>query len=168
MRLKVPLPGVSMRRSALLSCAILLVGCTKAEKAADTAAVIDTGTPAAAAEPAPMSLDQVAGKWNVRILSAETGDSTLTSYVLDAKADTAGWTVKFPTGAPIAMHVVSMAGDSLVTEAGPFDSRLQKNVKVHSVVTWRLKDGKLAGAVVSHYDTKPPTTRNLIAEGTRQ
>ena len=159
-----------MRRSALLSCAILLVGCTKAEKAADTATVVDTTAPAAAAAPAPtpMSLDQVAGKWNVRILSAETGDSTLTSYVLDAKADTAGWTFKFPTGAPIAMHVVSMAGDSLVTEAGPFDSRLQKNVKVNSVVTWRLKDGKLVGAVVSHYDTKPPTTRNLIADGTRQ
>ena len=159
-----------MRRSSLLCCAILLVGCTKAEKAADTAAVVDTATPAAAPAPAPtpMSLDQVAGKWNVIIKSAETGDSTLTSYVLDAKADTAGWTFKFPTGAPIAMHVVSMAGDSLVTEAGPFDSRLQKNVKVHSVVTWRLKDGKLIGAVVSHYDTKPPTTRNLIADGTRQ
>lgn len=157
-----------MRRSALLCCAILLAGCTKAEKAADTAAVVDTATPAAAAEPAAISLDQVAGKWNVRIRSAETGDSTLTSYVLDAKADTAGWTFQFPTGAPIAMRVVSMAGDSLVTEAGPFDSRLQKNVKVRSVVTWRLKDGKLAGAVVSRYDTKPPTTRNLIAEGTRQ
>jgi hypothetical protein len=27
--------------------------------------------------------------------------------------------------------------DSIVTEAGPFDSRLQKGVKVHSIVTWR-------------------------------
>lgn len=157
-----------MRHSALLCCSILIVGCTKADTAADTAAVVDTSVPAAAMEPTPISLDQVAGKWNVRVVSSETGDSTLTSYVLDAKADTAGWTFQFPTGAPIAMHVMSMAGDSLVTEAGPFDSRLQKGVKVHSVVTWRLRDGKLAGAVVSHYDTKPPTTRNLIAEGTRQ
>jgi hypothetical protein len=152
---------------------ILFVGCSKADKAADTAAVVDTAQAAtavapAAAAPAPLTLDQVAGKWNVRVLSAETGDSTLTSYVLDAKADTAGWTFKFPTGAPIAMHITSMAGDSIVTEAGPFDSRLQKGVKVHSIVTWRLKDGKLAGAIVSHYDTKPPTTRNLIGEGTRQ
>jgi hypothetical protein len=149
---------------------VILIGCKKADTAADTAAVVDTTTAAAAIEPAPapMSLDQVAGKWNVRITSAETGDSTLTSYVLDAKADTAGWTFQFPTGAPIAMHVTSMAGDSLVTEAGPFDSRLQKNVKVHSIVTWRVRDGKLVGTVVSHYDTKPPTTRNLMAEGTRQ
>jgi hypothetical protein len=159
-----------MRHAALLCCAVLLVSCKKAETAADTAAVIDTTVPTAAMEPtpAPMSLDQVAGKWNVRITSAETGDSTLTSYVLDAKADTAGWTFQFPTGAPIAMHVTSMAGDSLVTEAGPFDSRLQKGVKVHSIVTWRVRDGKLVGTVVSHYDTKPPTTRNLMAEGTRQ
>jgi hypothetical protein len=157
-----------MRHSALLWCSILLVGCSKADTAADTAAVVDTAMSAAAMEPTPISLDQVAGKWNVRVLSAETGDSTLTSYVLDAKADTAGWTFTFPTGGPIAMHVVSMAGDSLVTEAGPFDSRLQKGVKVRSTVTWRLRDGKLSGAIVSHYDTKPPTTRNLIAVGTRQ
>ena len=157
-----------MRHPALLCSVILLAACTKADTAADTAAVADTSMPVAAAEPAPMSLDQVAGKWNVRVTSAETGDSTLTSYVLDAKADTAGWTFQFPTGGPIAMHVKSMAGDSLVTEAGPFDSRLQKNVKVHSVVTWRLRDGKLVGAVTSHYDTKPPTTRSLIADGTRQ
>ena len=156
-----------MRHSALLWCSIVLVGCAKADTAADTAAITDTATPVAA-EPAPMSLDQVAGKWNVRILSAETGDSTLTSYVLDAKADTAGWTFQFPTGGPLPMHIVSMAGDSLVTEAGPFDSRLQKGVKVNSRVTWRLRDGKLSGAVVSNYDTKPPTTRNLIAEGIRQ
>ena len=157
-----------MRHAALLCSVILLAACTKADTAADTATAIDTATPVAAVEPAPMSLDQVAGKWNVRITSAETGDSTLTSYVLDAKADTAGWTFQFPTGRPIAMRVKSMAGDSLVTEAGPFDSRLQKNVKVHSFVTWRLRDGKLVGAVTSHYDTKPPTTRSLISEGTRQ
>lgn len=157
-----------MRRSALLCCATLLVGCTKADTAADSATAIDTAVPAAAVEPAPISLQQVAGKWNVRITSAETGDSTLTSYVLDAKADTAGWTFTFPNKAPIAMHMTAMAGDSLVTEAGPFDSQLQKGVKVHSVVTWRLRDGKLVGAVVSRYDTKPPSTRNLLADGTRQ
>ena len=156
-----------MRKAALLWCSILIVGCAKADTAADTAAVVDTSTPVAS-EPAPLTLDQVAGKWNVRILSAETGDSTLTSYVLDAKADTAGWTFQFPTGAPLPMRIVSLAGDSLMTEAGPFDSRLQKGVKVHSAVTWRLRDGKLYGAVVSHYDTKPPTTRNLTAEGIRQ
>lgn len=157
-----------MRHSALLWCSILFVGCGKSDTPADTASVVDTTMPAATTEPTPISLDQVAGKWNVRVLSAETGDSTLTSYVLDAKADTAGWTFTFPTGGPIAMHVTSVAGDSIVTEAGPFDSRLQKGVKVNSIVTWRLRDGKLSGAIVSHYDTKPPTTRNLIAVGTRQ
>jgi len=156
-----------MQKSALICCAILLVGCAKAETAADTATAVDTAMPAAAA-PTPISLDQVAGKWNVRVTSAETGDSLLTSYVLDAKADSAGWTFQFPTGAPIPMKFVSMGGDSLVTEAGPFDSRLQKNMKVHTIVTWRLRDGKLVGAVLSHYDTNPPTTRNLIATGTRQ
>ncbi|MEO5589254.1 MAG: hypothetical protein ABIS03_06690 [Gemmatimonadaceae bacterium] len=157
-----------MRRSTMLWCSILLVGCSKPDSAANTAAAIDTTVPVASMEPAPISLDQVAGKWNVRVLSAETGDSTLTSYVLDAKADTAGWTFRFPTGGPIAMHIKSMAGDSIVTEADPFDSRLQKGMKVNSSVTWRLRGGKLVGDIVSRYDTKPPTTRNLIADGSRQ
>ncbi len=156
-----------MRRSALLCCAILLVGCAKTDTAADSTMAVDSAIPAATMEPAPISLQQVAGKWDVRIM-AETGDSTLTTYVLDAKPETAGWSFTFPNRAPIPMHVMAVAGDSIVTEAGPFDSQLQKGVKVHSVVTWRLQDGKLMGAIVSHYETKPPSTRNLRAEGTRQ
>ena len=76
-----------MRCSTLL-WSILLVGCSKADSAANTAAAVDTAAPVASVEPAPISLDQVAGKWNVCVLSAKTGDSTLTSYMLDAKADT--------------------------------------------------------------------------------
>ena len=158
-----------MRPYVLLWSSTLLVACSKADTAADTAAAIDTTAMSAApTAAAPMSLDQVAGKWNVRVTSAETGDSTLTSYVLDAKADTSGWTFQFPNGAPLPMRVTSIAGDSMVTESGMYDSQLQKGVKVHSIVTWRLRDGKLNGTVVSHYDTKPPTTRNLIVTGTRQ
>ncbi len=156
-----------MRRSALLCCAILLVGCAKADTAADSTMAVDSAIPAATMEPAPISLQQVAGKWDVRIM-AETGDSTLTTYVLDAKPDTAGWSFTFPNRAPIPMQVNAVAGDSIMTEAGPFDSQLQKGVKVHSVVTWRLQDGRLMGTIVSHYETKPPSTRNLRAEGTRQ
>ena len=157
-----------MRHSALLCCAVLLVGCSKADTAADTAAVVDTAMPAAAVEPAPISVDQIAGKWNVRTTSTDPTDTVVTTYVLDAKADTAGWTMQFPTGAPVAVHIMSMGGDSLVTEAGPFDSRRTKGVKVHTITTWRLRDGKLSGATVAHYETKPPTTKNLIGEGTRQ
>ncbi|MEO8576464.1 MAG: hypothetical protein ABI556_07185 [Gemmatimonadales bacterium] len=157
-----------MRHSALLWCAIVVVGCSKADTAADTAAVADTPVPVAAAEPTPMSLDQMAGKWNVSSRPTDPADTVATTYVLDAKADTAGWTIQFPTGAPIAMHIMSMAGDSLVAEAGPFDSRRVKGVKVHTIVTWRFRDGKLSGTTIAHYETKPPTTKTLISEGTKQ
>ncbi len=39
----------------------------------------------------------------------------------DTAADTEGWTFTSPTGGPMAMHVKSMAGDSIVTDAGPFE-----------------------------------------------
>ena len=157
-----------MRHSALLWCAIVLVGCSKADTAADTAAVVDTAVPVAAVEPTPISLDQIAGKWNMRATSTDPADTVVTTYVLDAKADTAGWTIQFPTGAAIPVHIMSMAGDSVVSEAGPYDSRRVKGVKVHTVATWRIRDGKLAGTTVAHYETKPPTTKYLVAEGTRQ
>jgi hypothetical protein len=157
-----------MRASALLCCAILLVACAKADTAADSATAVDTSAPVATVEPAPISLDQIAGKWNVRATSTDPTDTVVTSYVLDAKADTAGWTMQFPTGAPIAMHIMSMGGDSVVTAAVFFDSRRVKGVTVHTLVTWRLRDGKLSGTTVAHYETKPPTTKNLIAEGTKQ
>ena len=157
-----------MRHSALLCCAIVLVGCSKADTAADTAVAVDTSVPAASVLPTPMSLDQIAGKWNVRTTSTDPADTVVTTYVLDAKTDTTGWTMQFPTGAPVVMHVKSMGGDSLVTEAGPFDSRRVKSVKVHTITTWRLRDGKLSGTTIGHYETKPPTTKNLISEGTRQ
>ena len=157
-----------MRHSAFLWYAILLVGCSKADTAADTAAAVDTAMPAAAMEPAPISLDQIAGKWNVRATNTDPSDTVVTTYVLDAKADTAGWTMQFPTGAPVAIHIMKMGGDSLVTEAGPFDSRRVKGVKVHTITTWRLRDGKLSATTVAHYETKPPTTKNLINEATRQ
>lgn len=158
-----------MRHSALLWCAIVLVGCSKADTAADTAAVADTTVPVAAVEPTPISLAQIAGKWNMRATSTDPADTVVTTYVLDAKADTTGWTIQFPTGAPIPVHIMSIAGDSVVSEAGPYDSRRVKGVKVHTIVTWRLRDdGKLAGTTVAHYETKPPTTKNLVAEGTKQ
>ncbi len=157
-----------MRNSALLWCAFVLVGCSKADTAADTAAVADTAMPVAAAEPAPMSLAQMVGKWNVSSKSVDPADTIVTTFVLDAKADTAAWTMQFPTGAPIATHIMTMGGDSLVAQAGPYDSRRIKGVKVHTIATWRLRDGKLSGTTVAHYETKPPTTKNLVSEGTKQ
>lgn len=154
-----------MRRLMLGCCAIALVGCSKPKEEPpmeSTAAAPET--PAA---PAPIALADVAGKWSVRSM-AESGDSTLVTYELVAAGDTSGWSLNFPKRKPIPMRVVAVAGDSIVTEAGPFESVLRKGVKVSTNSVMRLQDGKLVGTTIAHYATSgADTVRNLRIEGTR-
>ena len=158
----------------LVSCccaAVVLVGCAKSEQqqAKDTtaeAAPASTAAPTPPAPPAAISLADVAGKWSMTTMT-EKGDSTLVKYELVATGDTTGWTFNFPKRKPVPAHV-AVGGDSIVIDAGPYESVLRKAVQVtiHSVA--RLQDGKLVGTTVARYATHgPDSLRNLRFEGTR-
>ncbi len=154
-----------MRAVAILSLAVMLVGCKKA----DTPPVTDTTTPVAAepVAPAPITLADVAGKWNVSV-RGESSDSVLATYVLTATADTTGWSFVFPKGAPIAMRVASVAGDSVVTKAGPFNSAVRPGMKVSTHAVVRLQDGNMVGTTTAHYVTsKADSVATLRISATR-
>jgi hypothetical protein len=140
-----------MRPLALFSCCTVLavVACARAEDAATA----DTAGVAASAVPAqPISLGDVAGRWTVRAVR-ETGDTTPIISQLNASADTSGWTMTLPDRPPTATRVVAVAGDSIVTENGPYESVLRKGVKVTTRSVMRLRDGKLVGYTVARYST---------------
>ena len=121
------------------------------ESTADT-----TAAPAAAPAAAPIKLADVAGKWAVRLMP-ESGDSTLAKYELVATGDSSGWTLNFPKRKPIPIRVLAVAGDSIVGEAGPFESVLRKGVNVTMARSvYRLQDGKLVGTTTAHYATSGP------------
>ena len=154
-----------MRRIVLCCCAVALVGCSKPkeEPAVDATAAVPE-TPAA---PAPIALADIAGKWSVRTM-AESGDSTLVTYDMVASSDTSGWSINFPKRKPVPVRVVAVDGDSVVTEAGPFESALRKGIKVSTRSVSRIQDGKLVGTTVAHYATSgADSVRNLRFEGTR-
>ena len=154
-----------MRRIALCCCAVALVGCSKPKE--EPAVDATAAAPPAPAAPAPIALADFAGKWSVRSMS-ESGDSTLVTYELVASGDTSGWSLTFPKRKPVPMRVVAVAGDSIVTEAGPFESVLRKGIKVTTHSVLRLQDGKLVGTTLAHYQTTgPDSVRNLRLEGTR-
>ena len=156
-----------MRRFTLLCSVALLVACAKTETPpADTMAVAPVSEAAPAA--APIALKDVAGKYAFTGKN-EAGDTTLVTFELNATADTTGWTITFPKRPPIAQRVVSVAGDSIVLEAGPYDSEIYKGVKVRTQTVYRLQDGKLIGRTVARYDrTGPDTMRIVIGEGIRK
>jgi hypothetical protein len=154
-----------MRRLMICCCAIALVGCNKPKE--EPAMESTAAAPEAPAAPAPIALADIAGKWSVRSMT-ESGDSTLVTYELVASGDTSGWSLNFPKRKPVPMRVVAVAGDSVVTEAGPFESVLRKGIKVTTNSVMRLQDGKLVGTTIAHYATSgADTVRNLRIEGTR-
>jgi hypothetical protein len=161
-----------MRHLVSYGCAaVVLVGCAKSEQqqAKDTtteAAPTSTAAPTPPAPPAAISLADVAGKWSMATMT-EKGDSTLVKYELVATGDTTGWTFNFPKRKRVPAHV-AVGGDSIVIDAGPYESVLRKGVQVTTHGVARLQDGKLVGTTVARYATHgPDSLRNLRFEGTR-
>jgi hypothetical protein len=136
-----------MRRFALFCSAAVLIGCTKPDDqpASDTTAA----APAPPETPATISLADVAGKWIVRTTD-EAGGNVVESE-MTTTADTSGWTLTLPKRKPIPVRVVAVGGDSIVTEAGPFESVLRKGVQVTTRAVYRLQDGKLVGTTEARY-----------------
>jgi hypothetical protein len=155
-----------MRPITFLSCAAVLAGCTKAEdRAVGDASTRDTVAEAPA--PASISLTDVAGKWKIRTTDQDGSNAVDAEMV--ATADTSGWTLTLPNRKPVPMRVTAVAGDSFVTEAGPFESVLRKGVQVKTRTVNRLQDGKLVGTMEAHYARGDRDSVALrLSEGTRK
>ncbi|MFL5578102.1 MAG: hypothetical protein ACJ79S_19295 [Gemmatimonadaceae bacterium] len=160
-----------MRIFALVSIccsAAVLGGCRKAERrAADTAAMVEVpAAPAPGAAVAALTPKDVAGKWNMRATN-EASDSTLVVFVLNATPDLTGSTLVFKNRPPVPVHVV-IAGDSVVTDAGPYESTLRKGVQVTTHGVNRLQNGKLVGTTMARYRSSgADSVRRFRVEGTR-
>jgi hypothetical protein len=156
----------------MMSCwiALALVGCSKpADKPADTAMEDPSRgaeDSAAAAAPAAFSLADVAGTWHVT--GKVEGSGKEVKYDMVATSDRDGWSIKFPGRDPIPMRIVAVEGDSIVSEAGPFESVLRKGVQVRTNAVTRLQDGKLVGRTIAHYPVKgADSVARITFEGTR-
>ena len=137
-----------MRRTALLGCMILAVGCGPEQDQEAPAAELS-----GAEAPATSVLDDFAGTWSMRALT-EAGDSMLVGYDMVATASTEGWTITFPDRDPIPAHIVEAAGDSVVIQVGPYPSALRENVQVTTVSVSRIVDGRVMGYFTATYQTE--------------
>jgi len=148
---------------AVCLCAAVLAGCAKKDNAAVDTMAADTATFTA---PASVNLADVAGKWNMRSVPT-TGDTTATTYVLTATSNTSGWTITFPGRASIPASV-SVDGDSIMIDAGPFPSVRRKGVQVTTNGVTRLQGGNLVGSNTAHYKVKTAdSVLTLTTTGTR-
>ena len=152
---------------AVTSCCItlLLIGCGKPADKPEDATVGEA--PATEAAPAGISLADLAGTWNVR--AALDGSDKSITYDLVTTEDGSGSTLKFPGRDPIPLRVVATEGDSIVWEAGPFESAIRKGVQVKvSRTVARMQDGKLVGkTTVTYVGQGADSVAHLTLEGTR-
>ena len=126
-----------------LSCALLLIACGGGDKAP----AVDS---AAAVMPAPtVNLAELSGKWSM-VQMAEGSDSVVVTAEMNATGSSDGWTLTLPGRPPMPMRI-SVSGDSIMVETGPYESVLRKGVQVTTNGVMRLVDGKLVGTTVAHY-----------------
>jgi hypothetical protein len=145
-------------RIAICCSAAVLTACAKKDNAAvdttasSSASTTTNTTTAPAPAPAPVNLADFAGKWDVRSVPV-SGDTVPTTYVLTATSSTAGWTIKFPGRAAIPAKV-TVAGDSVEIDAGPYSSVRRKGVQVTTTGGLRVQNGSLVGTTTAHYKVK--------------
>jgi hypothetical protein len=154
-------------RALLAGSSLLLLGaCSKSEPPKDTTAAM---APAPApAPPAAIALADVAGKWNFRNVPETGTDTSPTDFVLDAKPDTAGWSMTMAKSGLKVPLAVSTSADTLMLKAGPFASQRRKNVKVTTDTWLRMENGMLVGKTTAHYTTKgADSVLVLRAEGNK-
>lgn len=157
-------------RVALCCCAAVLAGCAKKENAAvDTSSAMASSTaPTTSSTPGTVNLADVAGKWNM-VAVPMSGDTTPTTYVLTATANTSGWTITFPGRPPMPLKKVAVDGDSIMLSAGPYESVRRKGVQVTTYSVARLQSGRLNGSTTAHYKTsRSDSVLVLTTAGTRQ
>jgi hypothetical protein len=145
----------------ILAGGLLMLGCereaaeeTTVEQAADTVAGAAT-----------ISLADIAGTWDMRSVPETGADTTTTVYQVQARAD--GWTLLLPDREPIEADVTT-SGDSIMVDAGPFESVRRAGVMVRTHSTFRLEGERLVGTTVAHYETsEADSVLRLQVEGTR-
>ena len=151
-----------MRRTVLLGMAVVFAACSRTDSppATDTAAAM---TDASAAT----SLASFAGTWDVNVMP-EGSDSVATTHVLNV-TDTAAWRLEFSDRQGTALRVTGMSGDTVLTEAGPFESGVRRGVQVRTTNTYWLEDGKIMGRTTARYETTgPDTLRMFHSVGTKR
>lgn len=96
-----------------------------------------------------IALAEVAGTWTTHAMNA-AGDSTLVTYDLMATSTSDGWTMTFEGRDPLPVRV-TVDGDSIMGEAGPFPSMLRADVTVTTHSVLRLVNGELVGTFHGAY-----------------
>ncbi len=110
------------------------------------------GASGAPGQARPVTLGDVAGTWDGTFTMGPT-DSAIATFVLTATPDGKGWTLLLPGHTPHPTRVVAIAGDSVVTETGPYASTRRPGQTVTTRMILHLAGDAASGSFVAHYSS---------------
>lgn len=114
------------------------------------AACSGSGGQPQAQPPAPaLSWTDLAGTWSMQAWR-DSSSVLLSTYRLTGGAEPRGWTISFPNRVAVPLRV-RIDGDSLIAEAGPYESVVRAGIAVVTRAVLRLREGRLAGSFMSRY-----------------
>jgi hypothetical protein len=119
--------------------------------------------------PAGPNLADLAGTWNFRVMPA-TGDSVLVTNQIVMTATTDGWQLLLPNRPTVPVHVGTVAGDSVVLHAGPFESVLRPGNQVSTEIILHFQGTNAAsGIIIARYPgaTTADSVVTLRTDGTK-
>ena len=100
-----------------------------------------------------IKLADVAGTWESKA-AVGPNDSIVVNSSLTATADKSGWSMKFTSGNPVPVRVLAVAGDSVVTEAGPYPSILRPGQTVNLLhMVGHYKGNSMTGTFDAYYQS---------------
>lgn len=148
-------------------CALTLVACGRSESRTDSAtgAAAPAGSTSAAASTAPpaaLSIAQLEGKWQGKTMPSSK-DTVVGTWTLDAPQDTSKWVTSFTNGPRVPVHVVSIAGDSIVAQMGPY-----KSVTARQMVTTRVVNHVHGDSLVGTFEMRPVSKPDSVIRGRLQ
>jgi hypothetical protein len=127
-------------RAFLLATAVILIGPATGAGAQGQAPAQGGG----------IKLADLSGTWDAKTMVGPK-DSVVVTYVVTSTADDKGWTLKLPNREPIPARVVAVGGDSVVTEAGPYQSVLRPGQMVTTRTVGHYKGDTMTGTIEARY-----------------
>ena len=94
----------------------------------------------------------IAGTWAIEsTVKTGAGKDTVVNSLVTATADANGWVTHLAGRDPIPTRVVAMGGDSVITEAGPFQSVARPGQTVTTHEALHFKDDAVWGTIEARY-----------------
>lgn len=143
-----------MRSSLAAVVALLAVACSGADQAADTTAAAPAAAPP---PPAAVNIADLKGTWSAVTMPMDR-DTVVASTEMTFTGTNEGNSMVLNTGTKTNVTIVSVAGDSVVSTAGPFASAVRRGrqATIHTIM--HFKGDSLSGVIHAKYNNGDTAT----------